>query len=330
MKKLPPVTIIIEWENAIDVYDEWTDRAIAALEKEMERVSGISEAKPQVAYLYDENVVEPETIDKALARAAPRLREFADVEIVPTPGLTYYKLKNFGVSRSTTPITAMLDSDAGPEPGWLEALLKPFADPEIMVVAGFTYLAHEDLVSRAMALSWFFDLPDEGAKTERRQQVHVNNCAVRTDFFNANPFPDLPLFKKQCGFWLRDLLARGYGFVRTADARTVHAPHPGLRYLMWRGWQSGSDRDYQIFQEKSRGRIGRVAHAFAFLGKKTAKSWLRIIRLGGKVDLPIWQRPAAMAVALSYYGTATAAELRNALTKTYEPMPKSAVRPADN
>jgi hypothetical protein len=30
--KLPPVTIVIEWENAIDVEDKWTRAAMSALE----------------------------------------------------------------------------------------------------------------------------------------------------------------------------------------------------------------------------------------------------------------------------------------------------------
>ena len=73
-----------------------------------------------------------------LARAAPRIPELADLEILATPGLTYYRLKNFGIARSTTEISIMLDSDASPQPGWLEGILKPFADPEIMAVGGFT------------------------------------------------------------------------------------------------------------------------------------------------------------------------------------------------
>ena len=318
-KTIPPVTIVIEWETAIDVDDEWTASSMAALERELAAVADRTASKPRVAYLYDQTRVVPGIIDTFLDKAAPGLRKVAEVELVATPGLSYYKLKNLGISRSETEFTVVLDSDAAPQPGWLEGLLKPFADPKVMVVAGFTYLAHEDVVSKAMALSWFFDLPEEAAETERRKELHANNFAVRTDFFRAHPFPDLPLFKRHCSFWLRDLIAEGHGFVRTAEARAVHAPHPGFKYLMWRGWQSGSDRDYQVFQEKSRSRVARAGYALAYLGKKTARSWGRILSKGGKVDLPVWQRPAAMGVALSYYAIGAAAELKNALTLSYEP-----------
>jgi hypothetical protein len=320
-KTLPAVTIVIEWENAIDVQDKWTQEAMSALERELAEVGPKMAAKPRVMYLYDKGAVKAGTIEKALEKTAPRLRELADVEIIPTAGLTYYKLKNFGISRSKTDISIMLDSDAGPQPGWLENLIKPFADPEIMAVGGFTVLGYEDFLSKTFALSWIFNLRSEREKTVKRHKIHANNCAVRTDFFRKNPFPDLPAFKKQCGFWLRDISARGHKYVRTADAMTVHAPHPGYRFLVWRAWTMGLDRDYQAFQTATRSRIGRVGFAFDFFGKKLGKSWSRIITKGKQVDLPVWQRPAAMAVTLGFYGLCLAGELKSALTRDFEPLP---------
>lgn len=325
--KLPPVTIVIEWENAIDVGDKWTCAAMAALQDELERAGPWMSAKPRVTYLYDRNAVAPDVIERALAETAPGVRDLADLEILPTDGLTYYKLKNFGIGRATTPISILLDSDAAPQPGWLEGLLAPFADPEIEAVGGFTVLGHEDLLSRTMALSWIFNLPEERTKTVKRHKIHANNCAVRTDFFRAHPFPDLPAFKKQCGFWLRDLSAQGHRFIRTADAMTIHAPHPGYRFLVWRAWTMGLDRDYQAFQTVSRTRLGRLGHAFSFFGKKVGKSWGRIVTKGKAVDLPVWQRPAAMAISLGFYGIGLVGEITSALTRDFAPLPAPVPRP---
>ena len=47
-KQLPPVTIVIEWENAIDVEDKWTKEAMAALERELAAVGPRMAAKPRV------------------------------------------------------------------------------------------------------------------------------------------------------------------------------------------------------------------------------------------------------------------------------------------
>ncbi|MEO7865078.1 MAG: hypothetical protein ABIR63_04305, partial [Sphingomicrobium sp.] len=118
--KIPPVTVVVEWENAIDVGDRWTDSAMAAFDAEIERTAPLMSARPKVTYLYDQNVIDPAIIETALARNAPKLHQLADLEILPTDGLTYYKLKNFGIARATTPISVMLDSDAAPQPGWLE------------------------------------------------------------------------------------------------------------------------------------------------------------------------------------------------------------------
>lgn len=330
--RLPPVTIVIEWENAIDVADKWTSAAMTALERELAAVAPKMAEKPRVTYLYDKAAVPAGTIEHALDTIAPRLRELADLEIVPTEGLTYYKLKNFGISRATTGISVMLDSDAAPEPGWLKNLLKPFSDPEIMAVGGFTVLGYEDFLSKTFALSWIFNLADERAKTVKRHKIHANNCAVRTDFFREHPFPDLPAFKKQCGFWLRGLAARGDKYVRTADAMTVHAPHPGYKFLVWRAWTMGLDRDYQAFQTATRSRPGRVGHAFSFFGKKVGKSWGRIWTRGAAVDLPVWQRPAAMLVTLGFYGIGLAGELKSAVSRDFPPLepprPHRATKPA--
>ncbi len=326
-KPLPPVTIVIEWENAIDVEDKWTRTAMAALERELADMGPRMAAKPRVTYLYDQGAVPAGTIEKALEDTAPRLRDVADIEIVPTEGLSYYKLKNFGIDRARTDIAIMLDSDAAPQPGWLENLIKPFSDPEIMAVGGFTVLGYDDLLSKTMALSWIFNTGDEREKTVKRPKIHANNCAVRTDFFRANPFPDLPAFKKQCGFWLRDLSARGHRYVRTADAMTVHAPHPGYKFLVWRAWTMGLDRDFQAFQTETRSRLGRVGYAFRFFGKKVGKSWWRIWTRGDLVDLPVWQRPAAMTIALGFYGIGLVGELKSALTRDFEPLPVPPRRP---
>ena len=318
--KLPPVTIVIEWENAIDVEDKWTQEAMSALERELAAAGSKMAAKPKVTYLYDKNSVAAGTIEKALETAAPKLRQLADVEIVPTDGLTYYKLKNFGIARAKTDISIMLDSDAAPQPGWLEGLLKPFDDPEMMAVGGFTVLGYDDFLSKTFALSWIFDLKEERDKTIKRSKIHANNCAVRTDFFRKHPFPDLPAFKKQCGFWLRDLSARGFKYTRTAEAMTVHAPHPGYKFLAWRAWTMGLDRDYQAFQTGTRSRVGRFGYAFEFFGGKVGKSWARIIGKGRNVDLPVWQRPGAMLVTFGFYGVSLVAEVGSSLTRRYEPV----------
>jgi len=183
--KLPPVTILIEWENAQDVEDVWVRRALSALQDELQRQQSRLSEKPRVMYLFNQRAVSEQDIRREIEIAAPRLEEFCALEFKPTPGLTYYKLKNYGVSETKTDLVAMVDSDAAPQPGWLPALLQPFADPEVMAVGGFTVLGYDNLVSKVMALSWIFNLRSERQQTLARHKIHANNCAFRTEFFRA-------------------------------------------------------------------------------------------------------------------------------------------------
>jgi len=68
--KLPPVTIVIEWENAIDVEDDWTEAAMAGLQRELESVASRVAAKPRVTYLYDQNGGDPERVGAGRAATA--------------------------------------------------------------------------------------------------------------------------------------------------------------------------------------------------------------------------------------------------------------------
>jgi hypothetical protein len=318
--KRPTVTILIEWENAVDVDASWVHRALQAFAAELARCQDNLCAPARVMYLYDRSCVQEHDIRDTIAKVVPQLPELCVLELVPTPGLAYYQLKNYGAHRTTTEFVIMLDSDTAPQPGWLLELLKPFADPEVMAVGGFTTLGYNSLVSRVMALIWTFNLPSERDLTPRRKTIHANNCAFRTAFFQANPWPDLPAFKKQCGFWVRDLDRRGIKWVRTATAMTVHAPQPGMAFLTWRAWMVGRDCDLQAFSMVGASRRRRLGFAASYWLKKCWRSTRRIVRKGHEVQLPIWQMPAALCLAYGYYTILFVAQVVAALTRRYAPL----------
>lgn len=326
---LPPVTIVVEWENAIDVEDHWTHKAMQAFETELAAARPLLREPPRVMYLFDQARVREDFIRSIIAKIAPRIPDLCQLELVPTPGLTYYKLKNYGVSRTTTEFVVMLDSDAAPQPGWLRGLLAPFEDPEVMAVGGFTVLGYDNLLSKVLALIWIFHLRGDRAVTHQRFKINANNCAFRTAFFQANPWPDLPAFKKQCGFWLRDIDRRGIKWVRTVEPMTVHAPHPGLGFYVWRAWTAGTDRDFQAYHAGHSTRPRRLGFAFWFWLKRSLRSSQRILFRGHEVALPWWQMPAALALAYLYFTTLLAGELYGALTRTYEPLRARSQSPGD-
>lgn len=324
---LPPVTIVIEWENAVDTEAAWAQRAVAALQHEIEAVAPRMSQKPAVTYLYEQNVVDPKAIRRNIAEAAPRLADIAALEIVPTAGLTYYELKNYGVARAATELSIILDSDAVPQPGWLEAICAPFADPSVMAVGGITVMGYEDLLSRTMALSWIFGLAEERTRTAAKQGIYANNIAVRTAFLRDNPFPQVKAFKKACVVWLRDITARGHRYVRVADAVTIHAPHPGYNFVLWRAWVTGLDRDFHGYHFVSHSLSGRAAFALRFFAQRLGRSWRRILTKRRSVELPAWQVPAAMGIALGFFLTAFAGQMFSIATRRHEALPVDRIAP---
>ena len=298
--QLLPCTIVIEWENAIDVHDEWASRAIQGLERELAATAGQLPAKPVVSYLYNSEALGPDVISKAIAGAGPNLSDHATVEIVPTEGLSYYELKNLGAARANTEVTIFLDSDAVPQPGWLSGMVAPFNDPAIMAVGGITVLAREDFLSRTLALTWIFGLYEEREQTAASWGIYANNTAVRTSFFKTRPFPKLSTFKYSCVFWLRSILADGHKYVRVADALTIHAPHPGYGFFIWRAWVTGIDRDFYVTQTRTAWRLGRAFKAITFFVSRVVRAWWRIITKHRLVGMPTWQVPGAMVVGFAY------------------------------
>lgn len=68
--------------------------------------------------------------------AARRVSESAGVRYVlePVPGLS--RARNIAWKLAQAGIVAYLDDDARPEPGWLQALIRPFSDASVMAATG--------------------------------------------------------------------------------------------------------------------------------------------------------------------------------------------------
>jgi hypothetical protein len=310
--ELSDVTIVIEWENPRDVDSVWTDRGMRALADELAGAGSSSENRPTVLYLFDSEILDALSIHDAIERGARELNDLALVRVVPAPGLTYYQLKNEGVAGTETPYVILLDSDVCPQPGWLRGLLRPFADPEVMAVSGVTSLEWFDVVSRTMALIWIFDLPSEHEASCGKVSMHANNSAFRTQFFQANPFPETSAFKKQCGLWLADMTEQGFGFERTAEAECRHAPHAGLSFVLWRGIQSGFDRDAKASLEGT-GRLARLLYALRVWVKKSWRSTRRILVHHKEVQMPLYELPVSLAIAWLYCSCLASAQATSAI-----------------
>jgi hypothetical protein len=83
------------------------------------------------------------------------------------------------------------------------------------------------------------------------------------------------------------------------------------------------DRDFQAYHTVTSSRLGRIGYSFVFFGGKLARSWYRIWAKGSEVDLPVWQRPAAMVLSLGFFGAALIGQLQSAFTRSFQPLQPS-------
>jgi len=104
----------------------------------------------QVEYLLVDNASRDRTaelIQAAAAAAAAQglnLRYLSETEIQSS-----YAARNRGIRAAAGEILAFTDADCRPQPGWLEALVQPFADPSVGLVAGaITALPGETLIEQ--------------------------------------------------------------------------------------------------------------------------------------------------------------------------------------
>jgi len=114
------VTVIIPtWHRA-----EWLERCLRAVQHQTHRP--------------DEVIVVGRTEDVAAAQVAGEAASSASFPVrwcvVARPG--HIAPVQAGLAATRTPLVAFLDDDTEPQPGWLQALVAPFADSRVACVGG--------------------------------------------------------------------------------------------------------------------------------------------------------------------------------------------------
>jgi hypothetical protein len=130
--------------------------------------------------------------------AEPLLRRarqaFEWVRVLPNSGPRGLSgARNTGVAAARSQILAFLDDDARPAPDWLEHLVAPYADPDVVAVGGTAVPAWP-----ARRPGWFppeFDwvvgCSYRGLPAERSEIRNLMGCNMS---FRANVLPDDPAF----------------------------------------------------------------------------------------------------------------------------------------
>jgi len=214
-------------------------------------------------------------------------------------GVEYYGLKNYGAELAGGDILCFLDSDVYPDEDWLMYLLGTLARPEIRAVAGQPYVAPIDLMSRAFALGWTYELQDPSGALIQCKKIYANNVAFDREIFNRVGFAPLKRRTRGAGSILgKELREMGYPVWENRKAQVDHPAPSGWKHLVIRAIAHGRDMCMNETEERSlRGFLHCQKTAAKRLWRgiaNTCKNW-RVVGLRSLEVIP------AMFIITSYY-----------------------------
>lgn len=140
--------------------------------------------------------------------------------------------RNFGVSKTTSPIIAFTDAGCIPEPNWLEELTKPFLHdrPSIHVVSGYYHGLAKTSFQKAL-VPFVLVMPDRAGKTEFFPSAR--SMAIRRQVIKATGgFPN-HLDHNEDYAYAHILKNHGYSFTFAPQAQVAWIPPASLASAAW-------------------------------------------------------------------------------------------------
>jgi hypothetical protein len=223
-----------------------------------------------------------------------------DLAIHVAEGLEYYPLKNHGASRASGDLYLFVDSDVLPDEGWLAHLLGSFGRPDVHVVSGQTYVGPRDIVSRAFALGWTYELRNDSDVLEPCRKFYGNNVAFRAEVFPDGGFPPLGPRTRGASSQLRAVLNRaGIDVWENRRAAVDHPPPADLSHLVVRALAHG--RDHYMYDSTGR-HLGGLRRSVGLAATRMGRTIRNTFFERHRVGLPWWQVPAPLVIMGVYYG----------------------------
>jgi hypothetical protein len=312
------VSVVIEWDNVRLSELDRARRMLAALAGQAAEVRTAPEwASPAEATFlagvalpvealvtFDSTEFTEEELRRVVETCLPLDRAGITLQFVPVPGGRYYALKNAGATRSAGDLVVFLDSDAVPEPGWLQGLLAGFADADRKVIGGNTYLEPEGTYGKTFALTWFFPRRSPDGPLEPAQYFLANNVAFRRATFLPAGF-DLEegLSKGACRRLGRRLLGTGVQIYRAPRARCGHPPPNGARHFVERAIAQGRDNALS-----PTGKAVTLGGSVRRLLRNQRTAAVQLLRHRREVGLGAAEVPVGLTIAWIYYSLYFAGE----------------------
>jgi len=132
----------------------------------------------------------------------------------------YYAAKDAGFAATRADVVAFADADCWPDAGWLEALLRPFADGDVQAVAGRTTYRDGVFGAAATAIDFMYFASPLGAGCTRN--FYANNVAFRREVLESGGYGAHDFYRGSCQVLGLALQARGIAVRFAPGAHTIH------------------------------------------------------------------------------------------------------------
>lgn len=243
--------------------------------------------------LYEVIVVDDGSTDDtgAIARRA-------GAQVITQPNAGAAAARNAGAAAARGEILLFTDADCAPVPGWLAALVAPFADPRVAGAKG-TYLTHQRaIVSRFTQLE-YQDRYDRMTGVETIDFVDTYSAAYRREIFLTNAGFD-PAFRydEDQEFSFR-LTEKGYRLIFTPAAQVYHRHNATLAAYIRRKFLMGHWK--VLVTRRHPGRAVRDSHTPQALKLQmglaavTATAFF-VAALAGLIGWGLWAPAAGIAL----------------------------------
>jgi GT2 family glycosyltransferase len=292
----PPASVVI---------CAYTARRLAILEAAASAAREQLRSADELIVVVDHN---PELLDAVRALLVdddPRVRVISNRNRLGLSGA-----RNSGVATARGELIAFLDDDAVPEPGWLEQLLEPFADPEVIGTGGVAtpVWEHRPPAWLPEEFLWvmgcsYRGLPD--APAEIRNPIGANMAFRRDAIAKAGGFADgigrvghTPLGCEETEFAIRAASRTGGRVVQQPTAAVGHlvtADRLSIRYFARRCWAEGISK---AFVAKLAGSGAALASERRYATRTLPAAVLTALRAGFVGDRAGFKRAAAIVAGL--------------------------------
>ena len=138
--------------------------------------------------------------------------------------------RNYGVSKTSSPIFAFTDAGCLPERDWLEKLTQPFSDSKVNVVSGY-YKGEARTPFQQALIPYVLVMPDKARKGEFYPATR--SMALRRSVWKRSGGFDISLAHNEDYAFAHKLKALGYDFYFKKEAVVVWIPRQNLGQATW-------------------------------------------------------------------------------------------------